>query len=529
MLIDAHDGFFVFLCKYKESCAMARVSVTINNVQNTLALTEKGLTIGRQLDNDIVLNHAIVSRHHARLELRGRQGWVVDLNSRNGIFVNRLRVKEEQLHDGDTLTIGPFELQFEDRAAQSVVFDDSQYFPLTSDERAAIRENELPSPTIDFREFYAIGMRLNQVVELAELLDLVMDEVLRLVPAERGILLLLKGQELVPRIIYPQTHGDVTISSTIVRKAIEGGEAILTRDARLDFGGSESIISANIRSAISAPMLLRGNPIGLIILDSTGQNKFTEEECDLVSAIATQAAVAIERANLTEELRQQATVRQNLERFLSPNVAQALARYVSQHGKLWEAQEQEVSVLFADITGFTALSETMSPQEVQDLLNEYLHEMTDVIFQHKGTVDKYIGDGIMAVFGAPRLPDEPLNEHHALDAVAAALEMQAAQKRLIEKLDTRKAFRIRVGVNTGKAYTGFFGTRHRLEYTAIGDTVNTASRLESKARPGTVCIGEETHRAIGDTFEVEELGPLELKGKKILVTAYEVLGRKSSV
>jgi adenylate cyclase len=503
---------------------MARVSVNINNVPHTLAVTEKGLNIGRQLDNDIVLNHAIVSRHHAVLEMRGRHAWIRDLNSRNGIFVNRLRVKEEQLSDGDTITIGPFEMHFEDRAAQSVHFDDNQYFPLTADSRA-VRENEFPAPTIDLKEFYMMSLRFNQIVEVAELLDAIMEEVLNLVPAERGLLLLMKGQELVPMVVYPAGQGDITISSTIVRRALEEGEAVLTRDARLDFAGSESIISANIRSAISAPLLLRGSATGVILLDSPGREKFSDRDREVVAAVATQAAVAIERASLTEELRQQATVRQNLERFLSPNVASALARYVAQHGKLWEAQEQDVSVLFADITGFTSLSETMLPHEVQDLLNEYLHEMTDVIFKYHGTVDKYIGDGIMAVFGAPRLPDEPPNDRHALDAVSAALEMQVAQKRLVEKLDSKKFFRIRVGVNTGKAYTGFFGTRHRLEYTAIGDTVNTASRLESAARPGTVCIGEETRNAIGDSFVVEEMGKLQLKGKKIPVTAYEVVSR----
>lgn len=504
---------------------MARVSVTINNVQNTLALTDKGLNIGRQLDNDIVLNHAIVSRHHARLELRGRQSWVRDMDSRNGVFVNRLRVKEERLSDGDTITIGPFELRFEDRAAQSVVLDDNQYFPLTSD-GMALHEGEIAIPEIDFQEFYSISLRLNQILDVAELLEAIMEEIFKLVDAERGLLLLKKGSELVPMLVYPAGLGDVTISSTLVRKALEGGEAVLTRDARLDFAGSESIISANIRSAISVPLLLRGTPMGLILLDSPGREKFAERDRDLVVAVATQAAVAIERASLTDELRQQATVRQNLERFLSPNVASALSRYVTQHGKLWEAQEQTVSVLFADIVGFTTLSETMLPHEVQDLLNEYLHEITDVIFRYNGTVDKYIGDGIMAIFGAPRLPDEPPNDHHALDAVCAAMDMQVTQKRLVDKLDPGKAFMIRIGVNTGKAYTGFFGTRHRLEYTAIGDTVNTASRLESAAKPGTVFIGSETYDAIGDAFVVQEMGKLQLKGKKHLVGAYQVIERK---
>ncbi len=503
---------------------MARISVTINDVQKTLALTEKGLHIGRQLDNDIVLNHAIVSRHHAHIELRGRHAWLCDKDSRNGVFVNRLRVREEQLHDGDTITIGPFELLFEDRAAQSVVFDDSQYFPLTSDGRA-VQEGEFPASTVDVREFYAISIRLNQTVDLADLLDVVMDEVFRMVPAERGILMLKKGHELVPMVIRSGDADDITISSSIVQKALDKGESVLTRDARLDFAGSESVISANIRSAISTPLLLRSEVIGLLLLDSPGRDQFTEHQRDLISALATQAAVAIERARLTEELRLNAQVRQNLERFLSPNVAQALARYVSQHGKLWEAEEQDISILFADIVGFTTLSETLLPHEVQDLLNEYFHEVTDVIFTHRGTVDKYIGDGIMAIFGAPRLPDDPPNIHHATDAVAAALEMQQVQKRLVDKLDKEKSFLIRIGINTGKAYTGFFGTRHRMEYTAIGDTVNTASRLESAAKPGTVCISENTVKAIGEAFIVQEMGELRLKGKQNLVRAYVVTGR----
>lgn len=502
---------------------MARITVTINGELRAFAVTERGLTIGRQLDNEIVLNHGIVSRKHARVELRGRQVWLIDLASRNGITVNRLRVNEEQLSDGDMIGIGPFELQFEDRAAQSVVLDDNRYFPLASDGRA-VQAHELHLESVDLQQFYAVGMRLNQILDFRELLEQVMEEVMRVVPAQRGFLMLLKGEELVPRVVLPTGTGEVAISGSIVAKALQEGEAVLTRDARLDFAGADSIISANIRSAICVPLLLQGSTIGVILLDSPGREKFSERDRDLVVAIANFAAVAIERSRLTEELRQQGELRKNLERFLSPNVAKALARYVAQHGKLWEAQEQTVTVLFADVKGFTALSERLSPREVQDLLNEYLHEMTDVIFRYNGTVDKYIGDGIMAVFGAPRLPDEPVDDQHAIRAVAAALEMQAAQRRLVSKWEPSKAFVIRIGVNTGTAYTGFFGTRHRLEYTAIGDTVNTASRLETAAEPGSVFIGHDTADFVRDHFTLQEMGELQLKGRQQRVLAFKVIG-----
>lgn len=130
----------------------------------------------------------------------------------------------------------------------------------------------------------------------------------------------------------------------------------------------------------------------------------------------------------------------------------------------------------------------------------------------------------MAVFGAPRLPDEPIDNEHAARAVAAALEMQAAQRRLVGRWEASKAFMIRIGVNTGAAYTGFFGTRHRLEYTAIGDTVNTAARLEGAAEPGSVYIGEDTARLVASTFKLQEMGELALKGKQQRVRAFKVLG-----
>ena len=504
---------------------MARLSVVINGERRTLPLTEKGLRIGRALDNDIVLNHAIVSRHHAQVELRGRDAWVTDLNSRNGIFVNRLRTKQEQLGDGDILQVGPFEFNYEDRAAQSVVLDDNKYFPLAAEARE-VKSVELPELALDLREFYRISKRLNSILDLHELLDAVMEEVLRLVPAQRGLLLLRKGGELVPMVVYPPSQGDLTLSSTIARKAIEANEAVLTRDARLDFAGSDSIISANIRSAVCAPLVSDREALGIIYVDSPGRDRFGDNERDLLAALANQAAINIERARLTEELRQQARLRQNFERFMSPNVAQLMASYVAQHGQLWEPQELTVSVLFADVKGFTSLSEKLSPREVQDLLNEYFHEMTEVVFHHNGTLDKYIGDGIMAIFGAPQFGDPADPNQHAIQAVDAALDMINAHKRLVEKLDPAKAFAFRIGINTGPVYAGFFGTRQRLEYTVMGDTVNTASRLEGKADLNSALISEATRVAIGEQFAVQEMGDFQLKGKAQLVHTYKVLGRQ---
>ncbi len=502
---------------------MARLSVVINGELQTFQLTEVGLKIGRSPDNDIVLNNVIVSRSHALVRLDGNEAFVEDNNSRNGISVNRLRVTRERLNDGDSVQVGPFEIRFEDRAVQSVVIDDNKYFPLAAEAREVLADS--PDIGLDLREFYRITKRLNAIVGFRDLLDAVMEEVLRAVPAQRAMLLLQRNNELVPMIVHPNDQQELVMSSSMVRKVMEDHEAVLTRDARLDFGGTQSIISANIRSAICVPLIADGRTIGLINVDSPGRDQFGERERDMLIAVANQAAIHIERAQLFERLQQQEQQRQLFERFVSPNIAQDVARYFLEHGRLREPQELTVTVLFADVKDFSSLSERLKPREVQDILNEYLHEMTEVIFRHGGTLDKYIGDGIMALFGAPPLDTALTAEAHAVRAVDAALGMIAAHRRLIEKRDASRAFDFRIGINTGPVYAGFFGTRQRLEYTVLGDAVNTASRIEGKAEPNTVLISDATLAMLGDRFGVEERGEMELKGKAQRVRTFKVLGR----
>jgi adenylate cyclase len=213
--------------------------------------------------------------------------------------------------------------------------------------------------------------------------------------------------------------------------------------------------------------------------------------------------------------------RERLGRFLSPQVAsRILAASDTQAGELGAPEIREVTVLFADISGFTSMSERMAPAAVARLLNDYLSRMTDVIFKYEGTLDKYIGDAIMAVFGAPLdMPD------HALRAIRTALEMQ---ERLAEWNAERKegpAFNVRIGINSGNAVAGEIGSVNKKEYTVLGDTVNTASRLESSvARPGSVVVGEPTAALVEGRFDFRPLGSFSLKGKEKEVLAYEVIG-----
>jgi adenylate cyclase len=250
-------------------------------------------------------------------------------------------------------------------------------------------------------------------------------------------------------------------------------------------------------------------------------NCFTVNDLDLLTALANYAAVAVERARLNQKIVAEEKKRERLGRFLSPQVAsRILTTSDTQGAELGAPEVREVTVLFADISGFTSMSETMSPSAVARLLNDYLSRMTDVIFKYEGTLDKYIGDAIMAVFGAPLdMPD------HAQRAVRTALEMQ---ERLAEWNAERKdgpAFHVRIGINSGKAVAGEIGSVNKKEYTVLGDTVNTASRIESSvARPGSVVVGQQTVALVQGQFELHPLGSFSLKGKSKEVLAYEVIG-----
>ena len=220
-------------------------------------------------------------------------------------------------------------------------------------------------------------------------------------------------------------------------------------------------------------------------------NCFTLNDLDLLTALANYAAVAVERARLNQKIVAEEKKRERLGRFLSPQVtSRILATSESQGAALGVPEVKEVSVLFADIVGFTTMSEKMSPAAVALLLNDYLSRMTDVIFKYEGTLDKYIGDAIMAVFGAPLdMPD-----HAARADPDAPWRCASGWRSSTPSARKGPPIQIRIGINSGKAVAGEIGSINKKEYTVLGDTVNTASRLESSvAKPMMIVIGENTY------------------------------------
>jgi len=183
-------------------------------------------------------------------------------------------------------------------------------------------------------------------------------------------------------------------------------------------------------------------------------------------------------------------------------------------------KKTEIACLFVDIRGFTPLSEVLTPEEVVEVLNEYFDLITKCIFENGGTLDKFIGDAAMAIFNAPIEVDD-----YTYKAVKTACDIVKGAKILEEKLFERfgKEVRFGIGVNKGEAVVGNIGSNSRMDYTAIGNTVNTAARLESNAKPGQVLISEDVYKEIKDRIKAESIGEIPLKGKAEKIEVFSVV------
>jgi adenylate cyclase len=542
---------------------MYRLTYLDGDTPQSFTFASGDVVIGRSPECQIVLRDFGISRTHAKVMV-GEDGAarIMDLKSKNGTHVNGVQVVEAPLRDGDRIVLGKFELTFDKALESKVVLDEAK--PLSEEAGTIIRSvGELQHlltgvgaaktpadarkpETVDVQEIEKSNRILKVLTKVAEtliavrpveeVLHQVMDIVFEHMPADRGFLMLedeAHADKLVPMVVKHRNaggdEGRITVSKTIADRVMHDRVSILTSDAMVDprFGAGDSIRFHGIRSAMCAPLWNKDEVIGIIHVDSPMlTNCFSVNDLDLLTALANYAAVAVERARLNQKILAEEKKRERLGRFLSPQVANRILAASDTHGgaELGAPEVREVSILFADICGFTSMSETMSPSSVSLLLNDYLSRMTDVIFKYEGTLDKYIGDAIMAVFGAPLdMPD------HAPRAIRTALEMQ---ERLAEWNAERKEgspeLRIRIGINSGKAVAGEIGSVNKKEYTVLGDTVNTASRLESSvAKPGSVVIGANTYALAEGQFDCRALGTFKVKGKALEIPAYEVLAAKA--
>jgi adenylate cyclase len=530
-----------------------------------LTIGDRPIVIGRSPDCDLLLQHESISRQHARIA-REDDGWVLrDLSSKNGSRVNTFHVTDQVLRNGDRLDLGTIRMYVEigpESAASRarVIFDESRA-PAAHTElldlhglddllQAAGDLSSVPPIFADKDGLSGLGDEISRAPEsTGELLRLVsesaesllscttlpetLDRILSLVfanlPVERGVICLYdaSSQTIEPMAMrnregVPDTP--ITISSNITGVAIEEKKAVLIKDTALDdrFGGAESVIMMNIHSAMCAPLLRDDNVSGYIYVDrQSATHPFEMAQLQALSILALLAAIAVEQAALRDDIRREQERRVRLARYSSPAVVERILEAPGGGMGGMVADEGEISVLFADLTGFTTMAERLPPSEVILILNQVFERLTSAVFELEGTLDKFRGDGMMAFFGAPlAMPD------HAVRAIEAALRMQEALASLNTSRAGVRPIQMRIGVNSGNVVVGDIGSPQRKDYTVIGDVVNIASRLESAvAKPGQVIIGEATWAAAKQAFRCDPLEEVRLKGKQKSVRPYWVRER----
>lgn len=499
-------------------------------------LAKDSVVIGKLPDNDIELKDNTVSRQHCRLQRTAKGFKLSDLNSTNGCYVNGRRVQSKTLEVGDKITIGRTTLSFLAR-------DKHEGYRDTDDQRISMvvpLEELLPADKRPRRgggepnflaSLTALGKGLIASQDIDESFHKLGELIFQFVRPEKIYIFYYDEKQNDVRLKYTYSkHGgaedDVRISKTIALKAIHQKVAILSSNTRNDsrFDSSNSVIMYGITSAISVPIWTKECIYGLIYVDTSSVTQvFGQQDLEVMSVVANFAGFAIEGASSLEKLNRERRKRARLERYHSPAVIARLLEFQdSNTGELMPYRESEATVLFMDIVRFTSRAEAMTPIAVGMFLNNFFTEMTEIIFRHSGTLDKFIGDAVMAVFGVPlELPD------HAERAIAAALEMLARLDELNRQESEENRVRVRVGIHTGKLISGDFGSPKRLEFTVLGNTVNIASRLESTvAGCDEIVVSEQTCQAAHDRFDFELLGEKKLAGISQRLRVYKVKGTK---
>ncbi|MBI3358105.1 MAG: FHA domain-containing protein [Nitrospirae bacterium] len=523
---------------------MYRLIYDEDGANRIFPIVKDEVSLGRTSENDVVLAHSTISRLHARI-IKDENGCrIVDQDSRNGMQVNGKPVSNAPLRDGDAILLGKFPIRFSEALDQNVVVDeepDDMASGTIIKPLSEILASLSPKDTARDDPGDKILRILSRVAEalittqpVEGVLQTVMDLVFSYLPADRGFLMLHDpaSNQLVPKIVkyrYPSKKTDeISISRTIADRVFKDHVAILTSDAKLDdrFDSKGSIMIHNIRSAMYAPLWNKDHVIGIISVDSPIQaGAFTQSDLDLFSALANLSAVAIEQASLNVKIQEEQTRRVRLERYFSPNIVNRITNAEdSATGHLIDVQEREVTVLFSDLVGFTSMSEKMKPQDIAQLLNEYFTEMIDIIFACDGTLDKYIGDCLMVVFGAPF--DQP---DHADRAATAAIKMRDRLREFNQSRSEGPQLLAHTGINSGSVMAGDIGSQKRKEYTVIGDAVNLAARLESDvAKADQIIIGPSTHALLKGQYELKSCGPVAIRSIEKSLHPYEVLGEKRS-
>ncbi|HEY5452630.1 MAG TPA: adenylate/guanylate cyclase domain-containing protein [Polyangia bacterium] len=523
---------------------MAKIIVTGTDQQRREFELGAVNTIGRHPDNTLQILDRIVSKEHAQV-VRQPDGHYLfrDLGSLNGSFLGGERVNERILQENDEIMLGSTCLTFQEKSAQASVLEKVTIAP--SPTEALIRQ-KIAAPSRDFlpekeihevevlrrdyeklRLAHELGRSIGLEVNLELLLEQIIMKAFELIPADRGVILLMEEGVPSPKIAKTRDgkNEHIILSKSILNEVVTNKASVLSSDATMDsrFSAAHSVIMQGIRSTMTVPLVHHDELLGIMHLDSMiATNAFSEKDLQIFGGVAGQAAVAIHNSQLARKIEHEAKTRAQFQRLLSPNLVDQVVQ-----GKLQLEKGgalSEVTLLFSDIRGFTSMSESRAPEEIVRMLNEYFELMVDVIFKYEGTLDKFVGDEVIALFGAP----VPM-KNAEVKAVQCALDMMRV---LSEWNRTRAAegqheITVGIGINTGLVVTGAIGSSRALQYTAIGDAVNVASRLCGAAQAGQVLLSEATFRKVQGDVAAVPLPPIRVKGKADELRVFNAVGLRN--
>ena len=549
--------------------ALMKYTLVATESNTTFELRDNApMVVGRALTSDIPIPDPTISRRHAEITIVDGKVHVRDLESSNGSFRNGEQISASIIASGDLVVFGKvgFRLEveappprphMETPAGLPPLPDHGLAEPVKGGGKigggativralpvdlkaglvASLRSKETktvkPDDTTGERQSSSTQDRLTTLLEVSTeltkaisvdaLLEKIVDKCWGIFPVDRVAILL--GDDtgvLTPKVAKDRKGNTLgtMVPQSIARSVYGERQAILSEDAGEDsrFAG-QSIVLQQVRSAMCAPMVGSENrALGVIYVDCLfTRHRFTEDDLGFLVAFAGIAAVALENSQFSERIRREALTRSNFERFFTPGLAARIA--ASPDAIKLGGEKRTVAVLFSDIRGFTALSETMLAEDMARLLSEYFTEMVECVFRHGGTLDKFIGDAVMAQWGAPIAEVDDADR-----AMRASIEMMGELERLNMRWagEGRPQLQIGIGLNYGEAFAGNIGSERRLEFTVIGDTVNTASRLCGAAAGGEILLSDPFRLALKEPPPLTQHPPMELKGKSQPIPVYSV-------
>jgi len=511
------------------------------------------LVVGRAVNSDVPIYDPTISRQHAQISAQDGGVLVKDLGSSNGTFLNGSRITEAVAVPNDVVMFGKVSFYVRDLAkstAESLKPVAGGFPPQPKAPQATIVRqlspdfsslgrvkrlslDQMPAAPEEAQTaaksarkleiLLEISKALSRQQEVDKLLESIADFSFQVMAVDRcSILLGPNAEEMIPRVSKSRLGEGFAsarhVPRSIVSQVVNERVAVLTDNAAEDerFKG-KSILMQSVRSAMGAPLMATdGTCVGVIYVDNlTATHAYSADDLDFLIGFAGTASVAIENSQLAGRLQREALVLSNFQRYFSPDLAKQIAEH-NEDVKLGGAK-RDVVILFSDIRGFTTMSEHMDPDDLAHLLREYFTEMVDIIFRHGGTLDKFIGDAIMALWGAPFGTEDDADK-----AMRAAIDMQRKLVELNEhwKQTEKPHIAIGIGINSGQVFAGNIGSQQRLEYTVLGDAVNTASRLCSNAGKGEIMVSEFFFKRLKHPPQVEAREPIKVKNRAQPVPIY---------